>query len=198
MKSINTTNAAAMEEVAHARDRGQTVYVETCPQYLTLDKSCYYQEDWLESAKYVCSPPLRTEFDQAVLWQGLRDGAVQTVSTDHCSFTLAQKDAGRNDFTAIPGGLPGVETRGEVVYTAGVGKRRIDLGTMCRVLSENPAKLYGLFPRKGIIAPGSDAGAWAVPHVRGGADEYAHLADALGDTYLPDLGRGIDALARRF
>ena len=154
---VHTTNAAAMEEVAHARNRGQTVYVETCPQYLTLDKSAYYQEDWLESAKYVCSPPLRTEYDQAVLWQGLRDGAVQTVSTDHCSFTTAQKLAGRDSFTAIPGGMPGVETRGEVVYTAGVASGRIDLSTFVRALSENPARLYGLYPRKGVLQAGSDA-----------------------------------------
>jgi len=154
---VHTTNAAAMEEVAHARERGQTVYVETCPQYLTLDKSCYYQEDWLESAKYVCSPPLRTEYDQAVLWQGLRDGAVQTVSTDHCSFTTEQKLAGKESFTAIPGGMPGVETRGEVVYTAGVASGKIDLPTFVRALSENPARLYGLYPRKGVLAAGSDA-----------------------------------------
>ena len=154
---VHTTNAAAMEEVSHARDRGQTVYVETCPQYLTLDKSAYYQEDWLESAKYVCSPPLRTEYDQAVLWQGLRDGAVQTVSTDHCSFTTEQKLAGKDSFTAIPGGMPGVETRGEVVYTAGVASGRIDLPPFVRALSENPARLYGLYPRKGVLQEGSDA-----------------------------------------
>ena len=154
---VHTTNAAAMEEVAHARKRGQTVYVETCPQYLTLDKSCYYQEDWLESAKYVCSPPLRTEYDQAVLWQGLRDGAVQTVSTDHCSFTTEQKLAGKDSFTAIPGGMPGVETRGEVVYTAGVASGKLDLPAFVRALSENPARLYGLYPRKGVLQEGSDA-----------------------------------------
>ena len=154
---VHTTNAAAMEEVAHARERGQTVYVETCPQYLTLESGAYYQEDWLESAKYVCSPPLRTEFDQAALWQGLRDGTVQTVSTDHCSFTTAQKLAGKDSFTAIPGGMPGVETRGEVVYTAGVAAGKIDLPTFVRVLSENPARLYGLYPRKGVLQEGSDA-----------------------------------------
>ena len=154
---VHTTNAAAMEEVAHARDRGQRVYVETCPQYLTLDKSAYYQEDWLESAKFVCSPPLRTEADREALWQGLREGTVQTVSTDHCSFTMQQKKAGRESFTAIPGGMPGVETRGEVVYTAGVAAGKIDLPTFVRALSENPARLYGLYPRKGVLTEGSDA-----------------------------------------
>lgn len=154
---VHTTNAAALEEIAHGRARGQTVYVETCPHYLTLDKSAYYHEDWLESAKHVCSPPLRTEADQEALWQGLRDGTVQTVSTDHCSFTTEQKKAGQHSFTAIPGGMPGVETRGEVVYTAGVAAGKIDLPTFVRALSENPARLYGLYPRKGVLAEGSDA-----------------------------------------
>lgn len=86
-----------------------------------------------------------------------RRGEIQTISTDHCSFTLAQKDAGRGDFTKIPGGLPGVETRGELIYTAGVTTRKISLATMCRVLAENPAKLYGMFPRKGILQAGADA-----------------------------------------
>lgn len=82
---------------------------------------------------------------------------MQTISTDHCSFTLEQKDMGREDFTKIPGGLPGVETRGEVIYTAGVAGKRMSLAGMCRALSENPARLYGLFPRKGVLAEGSDA-----------------------------------------
>jgi dihydropyrimidinase len=154
---VHTTCEAALREVEAARERGQTVYVETCPQYLALDESVYYATDYSEAARFVCAPPIRAKENQRALWKALKSGKVQTVSTDHCSFTLALKDAGRNDFTAIPGGLPGVETRGEVVYTAGVGKRKIDLGTMCRVLSENPAKLYGLYPRKGVIAPGSDA-----------------------------------------
>ena len=86
-----------------------------------------------------------------------RPGEIQTISTDHCSFTLAQKDAGREDFTKIPGGLPGVETRGELIYSYGVAAKKLSLAQMCRVLSENPAKLYGLYPRKGVLAPGSDA-----------------------------------------
>ena len=82
---------------------------------------------------------------------------MQTISTDHCSFTLEQKDMGRDDFTKIPGGLPGVETRGEVVYTIAASEKKLSLAGVCRALSENPAKLYGLFPRKGVIAAGSDA-----------------------------------------
>ena len=154
---VHLTNAATLAEVTAARRRAQKVYVETCPQYLVLDDSVYYNEDFSRAARYVCAPPLRKPEDCRALWAGLRKGDIQTISTDHCAFTLAQKDAGRGDFTKIPGGLPGVEARGELVYSFGVTTRKISLATMCKVLSENPAKLYGMFPRKGIIAPGADA-----------------------------------------
>ena len=154
---VHTTNKAALGEIENARRRGQKVYVETCPQYLALDDSVYYDPDYSNAARYVCAPPIRTEADSEALWKALRHGEVQTISTDHCSFTLAQKDMGKDDFTKIPGGLPGVETRGEVVYTAGVAGRKMSVAGMCRALSENPAKLYGLFPRKGALLPGSDA-----------------------------------------
>ena len=154
---VHLTNAATLAEVTAARRRGQKVYVETCPQYLVLDDSVYYNEDYSRAARYVCAPPIRKAEDCRALWAGLRKGEIQTISTDHCAFTLEQKDAGRGDFTKIPGGLPGVEARGELVYSFGVATRKISLATMCRVLSENPAKLYGMFPRKGILAPGADA-----------------------------------------
>lgn len=154
---VHLTNAATLAEVTAARRRGQKVYVETCPQYLVLDDSVYYNEDFSRAARYVCAPPLRKPEDCRALWAGLRKGDIQTISTDHCAFTLAQKYAGRGDFTKIPGGLPGVEARGELVYSFGVTTRKISLATMCKVLSENPAKLYGMFPRKGVIAPGADA-----------------------------------------
>ena len=154
---VHLTNAATLAEVTAARRRGQKVYVETCPQYLVLDDSVYYNEDYSRAARYVCAPPIRKAEDCRALWAGLRKGDIQTISTDHCAFTLEQKDAGIGDFTRIPGGLPGVEARGELVYSFGVATRKISLATMCRVLSENPAKLYGMFPRKGIIAPGADA-----------------------------------------
>lgn len=154
---VHLTNAATLAEVTAARRRGQKVYVETCPQYLVLDDSVYYNEDYSQAARYVCAPPIRKAEDCRALWAGLRKGDIQTISTDHCAFTLAQKDAGRGDFTKIPGGLPGVEARGELVYSFGVATRKISLATMCKALSENPAKLYGMFPRKGIIAPGADA-----------------------------------------
>lgn len=154
---VHTTNMESLYEIEAARSRGQTVFVETCPQYLLLDDSVYYDPDYDRAAGAVCAPPLRTPEDADALWRGLRHKSIQTVSTDHCSFTLAQKNMGREDFTKIPGGLPGVETRGELMYSAGVAQKRISLACMCRVLSENPAKLYGLYPRKGIIAAGSDA-----------------------------------------
>ena len=131
--------------------------METCPHYLTLDESGYYEADFRKAAGYICAPPLRTKDDQNALWKGLYNGAIQTVSTDHCSFTLEQKEAGREDFTKIPGGLPGVETRGVLLYTFGVATGRITKEKMAEVLSENPAKLYGAWPRKGAILAGSDA-----------------------------------------
>ena len=154
---VHLSTKEALEEVRAARARGQTVYVETCPQYLLLDRSRYENEDYSMAARYVCAPPLREKEDQDALWKALSDGTIQTISTDHCSFTLAQKDAGRGDFTKIPGGLPGVETRGILLYSEGVAKGRISAPQMCALLSETPAKLYGAFPKKGILAPGSDA-----------------------------------------
>ena len=131
--------------------------METCPQYLLLDESVYFNPDYSAAARYVCAPPLREKAEQEGLWKALRKGEIQTVSTDHCSFTLAQKDAGREDFTRIPGGLPGVEHRFELLWSYGVVKKRISAAALCRLLAENPAKLYGLFPRKGRLAVGGDA-----------------------------------------
>ena len=154
---VHLTNQEALKEVQHARDRGQKVYVETCPQYLLLDDSVYFNEDYSQAARYVCAPPIRDKSQQALLWKALRRGDIQTISTDHCSFTLEQKDAGREDFTKIPGALPGVETRGELIYSYGVAAKRISAQRMCLALSENPARMYGLFPRKGHLRPGADA-----------------------------------------
>lgn len=146
-----------MDEVRAARNRGQRVLVETCPQYLFLDDSVYYEDDFNTAAGCVCAPPLREESDRAALIQALAKGEIQTVCTDHCAFTPEQKAAGREDFTKIPGGLPGVETRGVLLYSNLVDNRRLSIGQMVRVLSENPAKLYGMWPRKGVLAAGSDA-----------------------------------------
>ena len=154
--AVHTTCAAAMAEVEAARARGQKVYVETCPQYLLLEDR-YYSLPNFEGARYVCAPPLRKPADQARLWRGLANGEIQTLNTDHCSFTLAQKALGREDFTKIPGGLPGVETRFELMYTYGVAAGRITKEKLAEVLSANNARLYGLWGRKGAIREGFDA-----------------------------------------
>ena len=153
---VHLSTATALREVEAARGLGQKVFVETCPHYLLLDDSRYSLPDFA-GARYVCAPPLRKKLDNERLWKALADGEIQTVSTDHCSFTLAQKDAGRGDFTKIPGGMPGVETRGTLLFTYGVAAGRITAERMADVLAETPAKLYGLFPRKGVLQPGADA-----------------------------------------
>lgn len=139
-----------------ARKEGQQIFAETCPQYLILDDGVY-RTPGFEGAKYVCSPPLRKKEDQECLWSALAKDKIQIVSTDHCSFTMEQKKSGQNDFTAIPNGMPGLEHRPVLMYTYGVKCNRISLEQMCRLLSENPAKLYGIYPKKGVIRPGSDA-----------------------------------------
>lgn len=153
---VHLTNKKAYEEVMAARKKGQTVYAETCPQYLLLEDNVYSKPDF-EGAVYVCAPPIRKKEDQDCLWEALGKEEIQTVATDQCSFSLEQKALGREDFTKIPGGLPGVQTRGTLLYTYGVREGKITEAQMCKLLSENPAKLYGVYPRKGVIQPGSDA-----------------------------------------
>ena len=153
---VHLTNRKAFEEVMRARMNGQKVYAETCPQYLLLDDSVYSRPDF-EGAKYVCAPPIRKKEDQDCLWKALANGEIQTVATDQCSFTMEQKRLGKDDFTKIPGGLPGVQTRGTLLYTYGVRTGKITKEQMCGLLSENAARLYGVYPRKGVIRQGSDA-----------------------------------------
>ena len=153
---VHLTNEKAYEEIIDARAHRQVVYAETCPQYLLLDDSVYAKPDF-GGAVDVCAPPLRKKEDQNCLWDMLKWDEIQTVATDQCSFTLAQKAMGKDDFTKIPGGLPGVQTRGTLLYTYGVREGKITKEQMCRLLSENAAKLYGVYPRKGVIRPGSDA-----------------------------------------
>ena len=153
---VHLSSREGYRAVEQARARGQVVYVETCPQYLLLDDSLYGQSQ-SEGSKYVIAPPLRKKDDQACLWEALQKGQIQTIGTDHCSFAARQKELGKDDFTKIPGGMPGVETRAELIYAYGVRQDRISLQQMCRLLSENPAKLYGLYPGKGSLSAGSDA-----------------------------------------
>jgi len=153
---VHLSTEAGYREIEQARALGQTVYVETCPQYLVMDDE-RYQLSNEEARKYMIAPPLRRKTDQEVLWRALSEDKLQTISTDHCSFTPEQKMAGEGDFSNTPCGMPGAETRPALIYHYGVSTGKLSLEQMCRYLSENPAKLYHLYPRKGAIAPGSDA-----------------------------------------
>ncbi|MFQ6087828.1 MAG: dihydropyrimidinase [Candidatus Methanofastidiosia archaeon] len=154
---VHLSCSEALDKVKAARRKGQPVYAETCPQYLLLSKDNYLEPDW-GGAKYVMSPPLRDRWNQEVLWNGLLNGDLQVVSTDHCPFNFkGQKDVGKDDFSKIPNGAPGIETRIPLIYSEGVLKRRFSLNRFVELTSTNPAKLFGIFPEKGTIAVGSDA-----------------------------------------
>jgi len=154
---VHLSTAGALARVAEARAEGRPVFAETCPQYLFLSKD-RYEEPNFEGAKYVMSPPLRARGNEDYLWQGLRGGTLQVVASDHCSFNFrGQKELGRGDFSKIPNGAPGVETRLKLLYAGGVDQGLISPNRMVELVSTTPAKLFGLFPRKGTIAPGSDA-----------------------------------------
>jgi dihydropyrimidinase len=147
----------ALEKVREARDRGVPAYAETCPQYLYLSLE-QMEAPGFEAAKYVFTPPLREKWHQEKLWHGLTHDALQVVSTDHCPFCFKeQKELGRDDFTKIPNGGPGIEHRLSLVYTGGVHGGRFSPNRFVQLVSTAPAKLFGLFPRKGTIAVGSDA-----------------------------------------
>ncbi len=149
--------ALGLEEVRRARARGQTVWVETCPQYLLLDEKEYLRPGF-EGAKFVMAPPPRTAADRAALWAGLAAGEVDTVATDHCPFFYeTQKTRGRDDFSRIPGGAPGIETRLVLLYSHGVRTGRLSLERWVDVCCTAPARRFGLAPRKGSLSVGADA-----------------------------------------
>src|SRR4249920_2302161 len=154
---VHLSAAEALEMVTEARDRGLPAFAETCPQYLFLSYD-NYEEPGFEGAKYVMSPPLRARETQDRLWRGLAFNDLQAISTDHCPFCMKeQKTLGKDDFSKIPNGAPGIETRMSLVYDGGVLAGRISLNRFVELTSTSPAKIFGLFPRKGTIAPGSDA-----------------------------------------
>ena len=147
----------ALKKVQEARDLGVPVFAETCPQYLFLDYT-HYEKKEFEGAKYVMTPPLREKWNQDKLWTGLKMNDLQVISTDHCPFCFKeQKELGLNDFSKIPNGGPGVENRMSLVYNGGVVAGRINLNRFVELTSTAAAKIFGLFPRKGTIAVGSDA-----------------------------------------
>lgn len=161
---VHLSAKEALKHVVEARDLGIPVFAETCPHYLFFDDS-EYEKEGFEVAKYVMSPPLRDKESQKALWTALKTDDLQLVSTDHCPFCMKeghlgrvrQKPYGKDDFSRIPNGVPGVETRMTVIYDGGVRQNKISLNRFVELTSTAPAKLFGLFPRKGTIAVGSDA-----------------------------------------
>ncbi len=152
---VHLTCEGALNAVRNASRRNQKIFVETCIQYLILDASLYEQN--FEGAKWVMSPPLREKKDQQTLWAGINQGIVNVVATDHCPFMWEQKLMGKDDFSKIPNGHPAVENRMELLFSEGVSKGRISLNKYVEVACTNPAKIFGMFPKKGTIAVGSDA-----------------------------------------
>jgi dihydropyrimidinase len=152
---VHLTCEGSLNKVRDAARRNQIVMVETCVQYLLLDASVY--DKGMESAKWVMSPPIREKKDQDALWSGINQGIVHTVATDHCPFMWDDKLKGKDDFRKIPNGAPGIEHRVELLYSHGVQKGIIDLNTMVDISSTASAKIFGMFPKKGTIAVGSDA-----------------------------------------
>ncbi|HSR33753.1 MAG TPA: dihydropyrimidinase [Anaerolineae bacterium] len=149
--------ALGLEEVRTARARGQTVWIETCPQYLLLDEKEYHRPGF-EGAKFVMAPPPRTEADREALWSGLAAGEINTIATDHCPFFYeTQKIRGRDNFSRIPGGAPGIETRMPLLYSYGVRSGRLSLERWVEVCCTEPARRFGLAPQKGALSVGADA-----------------------------------------
>lgn len=152
---VHMTCEGAHNHVRKAAERNQKVFAETCIQYLVLDASLY--EKNFDGAKWVMSPPLREKKDQESLWAGINQGSVQVVATDHCPFKWDQKLMGKDDFSKIPNGHPAIEHRMELLFSEGVNKGKISLNKFVEISSTNAAKIFGMFPEKGSLAPGSDA-----------------------------------------
>lgn len=153
---VHLSTKEGLEAIRHARSLGQkNIIVETCPQYLVLTDEVYRRKDAL---KFVMSPPLRKQEDCDALWEGLADGSIQIVGTDHCPFNYQlEKQMGKDNFTKCPNGAPGIEERFMLLYTEGVGKGRLSLQQLVKVLAKYPAQAYGLYPEKGGLQPGADA-----------------------------------------
>jgi dihydropyrimidinase len=154
---VHVSCAAALEEVKRAHARGLPVYAETCPQYLVFEEQDLARPNF-EGAKFVLSPPLRDPSNRPALWHGMQSQDLHIFGSDHCSFNFAgQKELGRDDFTLIPNGAPGIEERPAVLWTHGVREGRISENLFVAVLATNQAKVHGMAGRKGVIAPGADA-----------------------------------------
>lgn len=162
---VHVSAAEAVAAVIEARDRGRPVFAETCPHYLFLTDALLDAPDFSEAAKAIMTPPLRGEADRAALWNGLGSRDIQVVATDHCPFCASRETMGERyskerepqSFRTIPGGVPGLETRMPLLFDAAVGRNRLSLNRLVELTATAPAKIFGLFPKKGTIAPGSDA-----------------------------------------
>ena len=154
---VHVSTQEATEAIARARATGQRVYGEVLPQHLVIDEGVYRNRDWASAAAHVMSPPFRPKHHQAALWGGLASGQLQTTATDHCCFCAPQKAAGRDDFTRIPNGTGGIEDRMSVLWHHGVGTGRLTPGEFVRITSANAAQIFNIYPRKGVVAAGSDA-----------------------------------------
>ncbi len=153
---VHLSTKLGLDYIKMARERGQKIYAETCPQYLILDKE-KYELDNNEGLKYIMSPPLRERHNCNELWKGINEGYIQTVATDHCPFSFSKdKQLGKDDFTKCPNGAPGVEERIPLIFSEGVMKGNISINKFVEVCSTNPAKIFGLYPKKGTIQVGSD------------------------------------------
>jgi dihydropyrimidinase len=187
---VHTSCAKAVREALRGKLNGVKVWIETLIQYLVTDKT-FAERPGFEGAKYVMSPPLRDQRNQECLWNGLRDGFISTLATDHAPFDFAtQKRMGEKDFTRIPNGIPSLEDRINVFYTHGVNRSRLDLNRFVDTASTQSAKLFGLFPRKGTIQPGSDADLVVYdPAYRGTISVKTH---AMNVDYNPFEGMAIE------
>ncbi|MDV4152761.1 dihydropyrimidinase [Clostridium sp. AL.422] len=153
---VHLSSQIGLSYIKMANERGENVYAETCPQYLVLDDSRYEEEN-NEGLKYIMSPPLRKKEDIEALWKGINDGYIKTIATDHCPFSFNKdKQLGKDDFTKCPNGVPGIEERIPLIFSEGVMKKRISINKFVEVCSTNPAKIFGLYPKKGTIQVGSD------------------------------------------
>ena len=154
---VHLSSEAALNQVREARDRGLPAFAETCPQYLLLSIEEMNRPNF-EGAKYVFTPPLREKHNLPKLWEGLKHDHLQVVSTDHCPFCFEdQKALGKDDFTKIPNGGPGVENRLQLIHHYGVNAGKISLNRFVELVATSPARIFGMYPKKGTIAPGSDA-----------------------------------------
>lgn len=153
---VHLSSKIGLSYIKMANEREENIYAETCPQYLVLDDS-KYEEDNNEGLKYIMSPPLRKKEDIEALWKGINDGYIKTIATDHCPFSFkTDKQLGKDDFTKCPNGAPGIEERIPLIFSEGVMKNRISINKFVEVCSTNPAKIFGIYPKKGVIQVGSD------------------------------------------